>query len=496
MLKKILVLTAILFTTNLPVRAEEKPIHLSLQDCLDLALKNNLDLKIERYNPETAKIELNRIYDEFGLIIGFKPSIQNSVSSSSNSFISGSNVLKDFSQSYDLYATKKLLTNGQASIQFQNGIDNTNSTRVDLNPAITPKFSLNFQQPILRNAFNGYRRISIAKNDNLNANLRLKSKAIDLVGQVQQAYWNIVLNKERLKVLEDSLSLNKELLRINIEKEKAGFLAKVDLLTTESSIASKEEGLLQGRKALEDSEDILKKLLNPNSTFNWDMSIKTDKIPEIKAMSTDFNDSYNISLANRPDYQSSLIDNQSLMVQTEIAKQNKLPDLTFNGSAGLNGLDSNYFSALGKLFSFNAYFLSIGLNFEIPVIGNVYDDDYQKSLLNQEKQKLTIQNYQQRLISEVRNSIRSLNTNQKRIVANKKTIQLTSEQVKAETEKLNLGLSTNYQVLQFQNDLQNANLNELNSRIDYLKSLDALSQVEGINLEKNNLIWDNVDKKN
>jgi outer membrane protein TolC len=480
------------FTSSAMAADNQKTISLSIGEAVEIALKNNLDLKIESYTPEIKQLDLQKIYDGYGFSVGFRPSLQNNVRKTSSSFLTGNTVSKDFSQSYDFFATKKLLSNGEISLNFDNGISSTNSTKTEINPAISPGLSLSFSQPILRNAWNGYRQVSIGKNETYASNLRLKAKAIDVVAQTKDAYWNLVLTRERLKVLEDSLNLTRALLKINQEKEKAGVIAKLEVLSTQATIASSEESLLQGKRSLDESEDALKKILNPSgANIDWDVHINTSGIPEITKVGTDFTNSFNRSLKNRPDYQAVLADKHTINLQAEIANQNRFPELTVNGSVGLNSLDKDYISALGNLFSLQTYNWNFGLNLEIPVIGNVNETTYKQVLLNEEKQDLTIENFKQSMINEVRTAIRNVEINQKRVEANKLSKKLMSEQVKAETEKLNLGMSTNYQVMQLQGDLQQTALNEVNARVEYLKSLDELSRVEGLSLEQNHIIWDN-----
>lgn len=493
MLKKsaISIFLIMLFSAQAMAEEKQKTIDLSMQETIAIALKNNLDLKISSYTPELKMLDLQKIYDEFGISVGFRPNLQNNLRPTSNSFISGGAVLNEFNQSYDFYANKKFMSNGELTLNFQNSVSNTNSTRVDLNPAITPRLSLNFDQPLLRNAFNGYRRVEIGKNESEASELRLKSQALELVNQVQQAYWNLVLNREKLKVLENSLKLAKDLLEINQEKEKAGLISKMDVLATEASIASKEEGLLQGKKALEESQDSLKKLLNPDSdALDWYITVNPTENTVITKLNPDFEKSYQTSLEKRPDYQAALIDSKSLEIQKNIASQNRLPELSLNGSAGITSLDKDYLNSLQSLLTFKNYSWNLGLNVAIPVVGNVYETEYKQSLINQKKQQDIIKNLQQQITNDLRNSIRNIQINARRVDANRISQELVREQVKAETEKLGLGLSTNFQVLQFQEDLQEASLNEVNARIDYLKSLNNFSRVKGTNLEENNIIWD------
>src|SRR5690606_5673853 len=97
---------------------------------------------------------------------------------------------------------------------------------------------------------------------------------------------------------------------------------------------------------------------------------------------------------------------------------------------------------LQSLFSFKNYSWNLGLNIAIPVVGNVYETEYKQSLLNQQRQKDVITNFKQVITNDLRNSIRDIQINAKRVEANQISKSLVSEQVKAETEKLNLGLST------------------------------------------------------
>jgi len=476
---------------------QTKKLPLSIQDCIKKTLEQNLELKVQTYSQKLALINEQKTLDDFGISLGFEPSINQSVSASATSFISGGNLLKEFSQRYDLYLKKNFDFGGNLSFKFQNSILNTNSTRADINPSITPTFSLNFSQPLLRDGFNGMKYISIDKNNTISSKYQLKDKAIQLVARTQDAYWNLVLSKERLKVLENSIKLAQDLLEINKQKEKSGFLAKIDILSTEASIASRETSVLEAQKGVILNENNLKKLLNmsKDGLQDWEYDIEPIDKPAFKNIDINFKKSLDTAFSKRPDYQVTLLEQKNLDIQHDIATQNKLPSLNFNGSAGLEGLDSSYPSALGKVFGFQNYFWNFGLNFELPVVGNKQETLYKESEIKQEQEKAVLDNLKQEIYLDVKNSVTNVEINKKRIQANILAKKLADEQVKAETEKLNLGLSTNFQVLQFQRDYEQASLNEINATVDYIKSVNELAQLEGVLLENNNIVWD-IDNEN
>jgi outer membrane protein len=488
-MKKILFMPflATLFSFN--ANAEQnQSLNLSLQESIEMAINRNLDLKVEYFNPQIQELETQKLKDSFNLVAGFAPTLRSNIQPTSNSFISGGTTLEQFFQSYNLYLTKRFSTGGELSIKFDNSINSTNSTRVDFNPTFGPSLSLNFNHPLLKNSFNGTKRILISENQNEISFISLKSKIIDTINQTKQAYWETVAAKLRVEVLENSLKLSEQLLKDNEERLKAGFASKIDILNAQAAIAAKQESLYQTKNNLGNSQDNLKKLINPDEKYfqNWQFNINTTDLPKYIKRTFVLDDVYKKAL-ERPDYKISLINNKNLEIQTEINEKNRLPALDLITSAGLQTIDKTYMSSLAQLFSLKGYFWTVGLNYEMPIHGNPNETEYKQSLLNQDKQKHLIENIKQKIYNEVRNSLRVIETNKQRINVNNNAKKLAEEQLKAENEKLKSGFSTSFQVLQYQRDLEQAGLNEISSIIDYLKSLSTLEQVTGTSIEDNNL---------
>ncbi len=479
---------------NLTANAEEikvqekKSLNLSIQESIEMALKSNLDINLESYNPEIQAFNVQKIRDDFGLYVGFEPEVRSNRQPTSNSFISGSAVLDQFFQTYNFYLKKRFESGGELLVRFDNGISSTNSNRVDFNPAFAPGLSLNFNQPILRTAFNGTKRILIGENQTKISITNLKAKIIEIIALTKATYWDLVAAKLRLSVFENSLKLSEQLLKFNQERLKAGFASKLDLINAETNIATRQESIYQTKQNLEDSEDRLKRLINPDDKLfqKWEFNIKTTDNPQILKFETNIDKSLEKAL-NRPDYQITLIDKKNIELQKEINEQNRLPLLNLTSAAGLQSLDKTYTSSMGQLFSFKGYFWTVGLNFEFPIQGNLGETEYRQSLVSEKKQDVVLLNLKQKIYNEVRTSVRAVEINRKRIDSNTYAKKLSKEQLDAETEKLKAGFSTSFQVLQFQRDFEQAGLNEVNSIIDYLKSINTLEQIEGSSIENNNM---------
>jgi outer membrane protein TolC len=110
---------------------------------------------------------------------------------------------------------------------------------------------------------------------------------------------------------------------------------------------------------------------------------------------------------------------------------------------------------------------------------------------------LSLKNQEQQAFLEIRDAVRNVETNYKRIQAYKVARELAEEKSEAEVKKLKVGLTTNYLVLQHQRDLVNAKSAELRAIIDYNLSLAGLDRALGMTLDKRNIkmtqIWSTAE---
>lgn len=477
--------------TPSPTPRAETEIQLTLDAAIRQALKANLGLQIQQLQPEISRQDLLRLLGQYGLSLGINAQLNQDVSPSSTSFIQGVSILNQLRQSYDVFLDQELATGGSLKLDFTNGILSTNSTRVDVNPAITPQIALDIRHPLLRNTFNGLRQIDIQENQVDAALWNLKQQAIDTVADVQSAYWNLVLYRERLSVLQQSLQILEDLLNMNQEKEKAGFMSRIDVLQTEARIASSQANLIDAQRNVENTEDQLKQLLNPDTKASggWSAALIPADKPEYKPYTASLDKSYQTALTARPDLQSQVLELYNSNLREQIAAQNLLPQLDFTGRSGLESLDSNYPSALGKLFSFQTYFWQVGLAFQMPVIGNSYAAIHDQSQIQRDQQKLRIDNSRQQILRDLRQAVRNLESIARQVDATRLAKTLAEEQLKAQTEKLNLGQTTNFQVLQFQTDFVQASLDEVSAIVQYMQAINRLQQTEGTLLEAQNIRW-------
>jgi len=112
----------------------------------------------------------------------------------------------------------------------------------------------------------------------------------------------------------------------------------------------------------------------------------------------------------------------------------------------------------------------LGVKFSYPLGNRSAKSKLSASRLEKAKLILDIKDLEKKIILEVRESVRQLKTDTKRIKAATVAKKLSEEKLKAEEKKFEVGLSTSFNVLKFQEDLAEAQSNEIKTIIDYKQS--------------------------
>ncbi len=93
---------------------------------------------------------------------------------------------------------------------------------------------------------------------------------------------------------------------------------------------------------------------------------------------------------------------------------------------------------------------------------------------------------------ELKNAVRAVQTDYKRVQAYKVARELAVKTLEAEEEKLKVGITTPFFVLQYQTDLATAQTNELKATIDYNLSLARLNRAMGTSLKEKDIRFSKV----
>lgn len=503
-----------------PTSAQEKgrTLQLSLEECIVKALRDNLGVAIQVLGPEISGEGVSRAQEKYIPSLSFSVTSRNTENATYSYLDAQQDSTTDRTQNFTfLNASQTLPTGGTFSLDFTGYKTSTNRTGQTINPRYGTTLRFNFSQPLLRNfGFKMSRReIQVAVNNLGISEEQLRRTLTDTIFNVESAYWNLVYSIENLEVRRQSLALAKDLLEKNQRSVEVGTMAPIDVLSARAEVATREADIIQAETEVESRSDQLKILLNlPTEGDEAVETLLPKDTPTFEEKSYDLDEALAMAVQNRTDLAISEIGIKNEALNLSYARNQILPDLNLSASFYSPGIDGTQLiydgnpilgniidtipggmsGALKQTTNFKYPNWNIGLTFSVPLANVFSKASLAQAKLNLRQAVLELENQKQQVYLEIKNSVRSVEANHKRIQAYATARQLAEEKLTAEEEKRRVGLSTNYMVLQMQRDLASARISELNSIIAYNISLASLERSMGTNLKSRNVtLSDYVD---
>jgi outer membrane protein TolC len=498
---------AVLLISGAVFAADKDVQSMTLDQVIDQALKNNLDLQIEMTNPQISRALWSKstaIFDPV-LNLSFDNGENNSPSSSA---LTGADVETTKNTAFTLGLAQKIPLGGTIDVTLRSNRFDTNSRYSSYNPRYNSVLTFNLTQPLLKNFGLGStrRNIRVARNNRDMSIFSLKQRVIDLIYLTEEAYWSLVYSHQNLEVKQKSLQLAKDLLKQNEIQVKVGVSAPMDILTAQAEVAARESETLQAQSQIQTYEENLRRILNISQL---PAAIVPQDKPLFVPLTADFNQFLLEALEKRPDIEQVRIDLKNKNIDVRYFRNQLLPDLQLNATYYTSGLsgdqliwDGNPFlpdskiidtikggfnDSLSEAFKNTYRNFSIGLQLSIPVLNTSARADMVQAKLNLKQSLLQLKKIESTIYSEVKQIVMDLETNVKIVEANRISRELAEQKLSAEQKKLAVGLSTNYLVLQYQRDFSNTQIAELKSLIDYSLALSRVNKVLGSTLEKHNI---------
>ena len=505
----IILLSAVTFS------GQKSKIPITLEECILSALKNNLNIAVEVLNPELADISASVEKEIFLPSLSFYYGTQET-NNPSFSWIDAAEQVTAMVDDYGVQLEQLFPTGGSLSVSLYSYKSDSNRKFQTINPRYGSSLSFSLSQPLLKDfGFKVTRReIIVANNNTQISEANFKESLIQTIYNVEEAYWELVFSIENLKAKHQSLKLALDLLAKNKKEVEVGVLAPIEVLSAESEVAAREADIIEAEYLVKNNEDTLKTIIN--LVAEEDVKIKNiipvDE-PTYKENDMSLDEALLIGMQNRPDLKASRIDIKSKDVELSYAKNQLLPGLSFDvsyWSPGLSGTqilyqDNNPLTdvvvgktpgdatkALQDTFSFAYKNWSVGLTLSIPVATIFSRARFAQAKVNFKQAKFKLQNDEQQAFLEIRNAVRNVMSNYKRVHAYKTASELAEKTLAAEEKKLIVGLSTNYTVLQYQRDLANAKSAEIRAVIDYNLSLAGLEKTLGTTLESKDIKFSQI----
>jgi len=489
---------------------EKNGIPLTMEEAIVQALKSNLNLAVEVIGPEIASSNIDRAREIFIPQLGFDFGTERQ-ESPSTWWLQGSGTTVSKNLNYGATLTGQLPTGGSLALSMANYRYETNQLFQLFNPYYRSSLSISFNQPLLRNfgpKIAG-REILIAKQGYIQSEAQLRQAMMNVVYQVEEAYWRLVFAVENLKVSRQSLDLARELLTKTKREADVGQTAPIEVLNAEATVAQREADIIQAEAQVDRSDELLRALLDlrPEEAGAGVAVSPVDK-PVMIPLKVTYDELMEKALINRPELQTARSMIETRKIDFTVAKNRLLPNLDLEllyYSPGIAGDKLIYQNddpftgiVIGKeegtpwdavrdsvKFLYNNW--TVSLNLSIPFADLFSKAGYTAARLDVDRSQAQLKLQEQQISLEISDAVRSLETDAKRVEAYRIARELAEKRLEAETKKLGVGLTTNYFVLEYQERLANARSAEISALVDYNISLARVEKASGEILRNHNI---------
>ncbi len=485
-------------TQPLPMERRET---VSLADAAVRALQSNLDISISRQNRESRLADIIIEQSKFDPNLSINGQYNRTVNPLNRPVFGGTDPnllgqITTFDQrahSLTVDAQTNLITGGNFDVNYspaRNSVNQNVARGFLFNPSWTGGLAFTFTQPLLRNAGIAINKtfIKVAQNNAIVEQHVFRDRVMTVIASVEQTYWEVVFANESLKVAQAALKAAEELLAANRAKTKAGVMSIVDVLQAEAAVASRVEQVLVAEKSIRDQEDQLRRLLNPGEEdLRQDVRLTPVDPPVTVLEPLSLQEAIDTAIEQRPEITQAKKNVETGELNKQFARNQLLPTLSLQGTIGLAGLGGDYGESFTRNFSGDFYNYGAGLVLSYPLGNRAAISSYSKRKLEAQNAEVALANVRQQIIVGIREAVRRVQTDFKRIETTRSARIMAEKQLQAEQERLKVGLSTTRFVLEFQRDLATAQGNELRAIVDYNKSLSNLSRHKATTLDRYHL---------
>lgn len=507
---------------------------LTLPQAVEYALRNNLELELERTNIANAQQLLNAAKGAFDPIFSYTPSIESRATPAASVLQAATGKLNEHFFNNNLSLRGRLPWQGtQLSLAFDNSRNSTSNPFVNLNPYTSSRLTFSFTQPLLRNRVIDRERAQLlvrAKQLGV-SELELETKVIDVVNRVEQGYWDLVAARQAIAVAKDGVALSQEQVARAKRQIAAGTLAPIEESLAVAEFERRRDTYFSSLEIVTTAENQLKTLLAGGRQDQiWgDEIIPLDLEPPTKAGNEDLPLAVESALKRRVELRTLQQRKNINDVEKQVNQEQLKPQVNLvagYANAGLGGAISSadnpfassntliyqrlnelsaragltpvspgvaaplpsflvggYGTTLSNVFSGRFPTLQVGMQIDLNLRNRVAEANVAQSQIAEKRLALERSRVEQAIEAQVRNALQGLEASRQRIAAAEASAAAAQNKLESEVRLFQNGESTNFFVLQRQNELLESRRRAVIARLEFNRATARFEQAVGDTLQ-------------
>lgn len=486
--------------------AERRRLPVTLEQCVQLAERNSLLLRVDEIDVQIAKGEVGRELGRFDTIYFLSTSYSRNhdpvarvvttpgVLQPDGTFSQGSSrieiepiVSEDWRVDTGFRGT--LVSGATYSVDLaytKSETERPDPGPTSLDPTYRTDVGASISQPLLRGAGTTVTKASLlsARNTLRGAAHALEESRIQRAAETIAAYWNYYFARRNLETRELLVEQSSQLVEINKKKKAVGTMITLDVLEAQSELAQRQQELIVAKNEIERSADALKRLIFEfDDRTMWEVELVplTDASAQFDAP-PEWNEAARVALEQRPELarRREFLKNNDIAIV--VAENSVLPRLDFDASLRFNQLAGSKGQALN--YDDDLYTLAVGFTLEVPIGNRSARADRDIARLQKLQALIEYKDAENQVIQDVRDGVREVLNSQKEIEAAHEAVRLASQRFAQLIERRGVGNATTFDVREAQTSWREAIDSETRALFNYEVAKALLEASKGTLLER------------
>jgi outer membrane protein TolC len=515
---------------------------LSLEDAIALAIENNLDVEVARYEMPIAQADYLRAksgqaargaagafqstalfggalgaggaggaggasggggYSAGGINVGGGGSCcdpyvyafygwSNAITPLGYKVLTGVPVLTSHAEAFQLGYSQGFLTGTGFSIFESSSRFSSNETT----PLFNPEFSSGLSISVSQNLLNGFgyranaRFIRQTQNTMKRALSVFRQSVIEQVAAVMSTYYDLLADQEKIRVAKEGLQNAQKLLENNETELKIGAVAQYDVLRSQEEVARGQQELVAAQNTFSQDAQTLKAKIS--KSFNEQLATveisPTDKLPEPHPEDVPpLDEALKEAVSHRPQIEQNELDLRSQEYAIQYTRNALLPSLYAGASYTLFGVNGTLGPTLGNIFANDYPNISYGVQLSFPIRNRSYQADAARALIEQRQLQMKLQQAKNQAVWDVSKAVSAVQQAKSQLDAALNLVAISRQVLDMQQQKFTLASATVEDVIMAQSNLATAQGNVVTARAAYAKALIQFEQATGTLLERNNI---------
>jgi HAE1 family hydrophobic/amphiphilic exporter-1 len=428
---------------------------------------------------------------------------------------------------------------GSYSLDFSASRINTTNQNATLNPQFPSALTLTYTQPLWRGLRfdNNRRNIEIAKKNLSLTDAQFRQRAVEVIAQVEQSYWDLAFALRNLQVQIDAVKQARLQLESNQRLVSKGALAPIEIVAANTQVTTFEQNIYTAQEAVTRAENNLKTLMLPERTSEiWARAIVPVSPVELNVPRIPLEQAVGSALTNRQEIAQLKANEDINKINERYFRDQTKPQIdlfgTYTGSglagtptartnttggttsalttrvnelSALNGLPAlptttptttttipenlvgGYPQSLSNLITADYPTFRVGVRVSLPIGNRTAKANFGRTLVEGERIKNQRAQIEQIIEADVRNTTQSLRSAEARLNSAAASRASAEQLYESEQRQFRAGTTTVFLVMQRQNELVAARGRELQAQTDLNKAISEFQRATGTTLSANSV---------